>query len=128
VLNDIALRAMSSAINGPASAVQAIDCIENLLSTLTDRDLAVGLIVDDSGSPRVVFDAPGCEEPLAAAADEIAETPTHPLIRRRLRGMLEHLLAIVPPERHQAVEHRIADARQSRTVAAGVVRHRGYRS
>lgn len=109
LLNDIALRAMSSAINDPASVVQAIDCIENLLSTLADRDLAVGLIVDDAGSPRVLFDAPGWEEFLAAGADEIAETPMQPMVRRRLRAMLEHLLAIAPPERRAGVEHRIAE-------------------
>jgi uncharacterized membrane protein len=109
LLNDIALRAMSSAVNDPASAVQAIDSIENLLSTLVARDLAVGLIVDDGGTPRVLFDAPGWEEFLAAGADEIAETPMHPMVRRRLRAMLEHLLAVSPPERHRAVEHRLAE-------------------
>ena len=108
LLNDIALRAMSSAVNDPASAVQAIDGIENLLSTLAARDLAVGLIVDDGGTPRVLFDAPGWEEFLAAGADEIAETPMHPMVSRRLRAMLQHLLAVSPPERHRAVEHRLA--------------------
>ena len=108
LLNDIALRAMSPAINDPASAVQAIDSIENPLSNLADRDLAVGLIVDDAGSPRVVFDAPGWDEFLAAGADEIAETPMHPMIRRRLRAMLEQLLDIAPPERHPGLEQRIA--------------------
>ena len=108
LLNDIALRAMSPAINDPASAVQAIDSIENLLSTLADRDLAVGLIVDDAGSPRVVFDAPGWDEFLAAGADEIAETPMHPMSRRRLRAMLEQLLDIAPHERHPGLEQRIA--------------------
>ena len=109
LLNDIALRAMSSAVNDPASAVQAIDGIENLLSTLAARDLAVGLIVDDGGTPRVLFDAPGWEEFLAAGADEIAETPMHPMVSRRLRAMLQHLLAVSPPERHRAVEHRLAE-------------------
>ena len=100
---------MSTAINDPASAVQAIDCLENLLSTLADRDLAVGLIVDDAGSPQVVFDAPGWEEFLAAGADEVAETPMHPMVRRRLRGMLQHLMDIAPAERRAAIADRIAD-------------------
>jgi len=108
LLNDLALRAMSSAINDPASAAQAIDSIENLLSTLADRDLAVGLIVDDAGSPRVVFDAPGWEEFLAAGADEIAETLMQPMVRRRLRAMLEHLMIIAPPERRAPIAIRIA--------------------
>jgi len=108
LLNDIALRSMSLAINDPASTVQAIDCIENLLATLADRDLAVGLIIDDAGRPRVIFDAPGWDEFLAAGADEIAETAMQPMVRRRLHAMLEHLRDIAPPERRQAVEHRLA--------------------
>ena len=100
---------MSTAINDPASTVQAIDCIENLLSTLTDRDLAVGLIVDDNGAPRVVFDAPDWERFLAAGTDEIAETPMQPMARRRLRAMLEHLLQIAPAERRAPIASRIAD-------------------
>ena len=78
-------------------------------STLVDRDLAVGLIVDDAGSPRVVFDAPDWEEFLAAGADEIAETPMQPMVRRRLRAMLEHLLDIAPVERRAPIDGRIAD-------------------
>jgi uncharacterized membrane protein len=100
---------MSTAINDPASVVQALDAIEDLLSTLVLRDLAVGPIVDEVGSPKVVFDAPGWDEFLAAGADEIAETPMHPMVRRRLRTMLGDLLDIAPVERHPGIEQRIAD-------------------
>ena len=58
LINDIALRAMSAAINDPASAVQALDSIESLLTTLVLRDLAIGTIYDDTGTPRVVFNGP----------------------------------------------------------------------
>ena len=58
-----------------------------------------GLIVDDTGTPRVLFDAPDWEEFLAAGADEIAEAPMQPMVRRRLRAMLEHLVAVAPIER-----------------------------
>jgi uncharacterized membrane protein len=109
LLNDLTLRAMSPAINDPASAAQAIDSIENLLSTLVNRDLAVGLIIDDNGTPRVVFDAPDWEDFLTAGADEIAETPMQPMVRRRLRGMLEHLLDVAPAERRAPIARRIAD-------------------
>ena len=108
LLNDIALRAMSTAINDPASAVQAIDAVEGLLTVLVGRDLAVGVITDDSSDkPRVIFHAAGWEEFLAAGVDEIAETPMHPMIRRRLRVMLELLLSLAPDERHPGIEQRL---------------------
>ena len=78
LLNDIALRAMSTAINDPATAVQALDSIENLLTALVVRDLAIGVIDDDTNTGRVVFDAYDWEDFLAAGADEIAETHMHP--------------------------------------------------
>ena len=108
LLNDIALRAMSTAINDPATAVQALDSIESLLTTLVLRDLAIGVIDDDTNTCRVVFDAHHWEDFLAAGADDIAETPMHPMIRRRLRMMLDQILAIAPTERRLSVEQRIA--------------------
>jgi uncharacterized membrane protein len=108
LLNDIALRAMSTAINDPATAVQALDSIENLLTALVLRDLAIGVIDDDTNTRRVVFDAPNWEDFLAAGADEIAETQMHPMVQRRLRRMLDHLLAVAPVDRCPSLEHRIA--------------------
>lgn len=108
LLNDIALRAMSAAINDPASAVQAIDSIENLLTALVQRDLAVGVITDDLATPRVVFDAYDWDVFLAAGVDEIAEAPMLPTVRRRLSLMLEIVLASAPDQRRAGIEQRIA--------------------
>jgi len=109
LLNDLALRAMSSAINDPASAVQAIDAIEGLLTALVQRDLAVGTILDaGSGQPRVIFDAVDWDAYVAAGVDEIAQTPMHPMIHRRLGAMLALLLSIAPDERRPSIEQRIA--------------------
>ena len=108
LLNDIALRAMSPAINDPATAIQALDSIENLLTVLVRRDLAIGVIDDDTNTRRVVFDAYGWEDYLAAGADEIAETPMQPMVQRRLRKMLEQVHASAPIERRPSVERRIA--------------------
>ena len=66
LLNDIALRAMSPAINDPATAVQALDSIENLLTVLVRRDLAIGVIDDDTNTCRVIFDAYDWDDFLAA--------------------------------------------------------------
>jgi uncharacterized membrane protein len=108
LLNDIALRAMSPAINDPATAVQALDSIENLLTVLVGRDLAIGVIDDDANTRRVVFDAYDWEDFLSAGADEIGETGMHPIVARRLREMLEQVHANAPVERRSSVEHRLA--------------------
>jgi len=113
LLNDIALRAMSTAINDPATAVQALDSIENLLTALVVRDLAIGVIDDDTNTGRVVFDAHDWEDFLAAGADDIVETNMHPMVRRRLRTMLEHILAAAPVDRRPSVEQRIAALAQA---------------
>ena len=108
LLNDIALRALSAAVNDPATAVQALDAIEGLLQVLVVRDLEIGVITDDTGTPRVLLDDTDWETFLAAGVDEIACIPLHPIVSRRLRTLLEQLLAIAPAERRSSVERRIA--------------------
>jgi uncharacterized membrane protein len=99
---------MSVAVNDPATAVQALDSIENLLTVLVRRDLAIGVVDDDTNTSRVVFDAYEWEDFLTAGTDEIAETPMHPMVQRRLRQMLEHVHASAPDERRPSLERRIA--------------------
>ena len=113
LLNDIALRAMSTAINDPATAVQALDSIESLLTTIVVRDLAIGVL--ESGKGRVILDVFDWEKFLAAGVDEIAETQMHPMVRRRLLVVLDRVLAVAPAERRPTVEQRIARMR----VASG---------
>jgi uncharacterized membrane protein len=50
LLVDIGMRALSSAVNDPATAVQALDTIEGLLRPLVLRDLDVAEIADDAGA------------------------------------------------------------------------------
>ena len=110
---------MSTAINDPATAVQALDSIESLLSALVVRDLAIGVIDDDTHTHRLVFDARDWEDFLAAGADEIAETPMHPMIRRRLGRMLRELHAIAPTERRSSIDQRIVSLGKSSASASG---------
>jgi uncharacterized membrane protein len=108
LLNDIALRAVSTGINDPATAVQALDCIEGLLVTLVVRDLAIGVVSDETSTTRVLLDDPDWETYLAAGVDEIACLPAHPMIGRRLRTLLEQVSIAAPDERRAAVQARIA--------------------
>jgi uncharacterized membrane protein len=109
LLNDIALRAMSAAINDPASVIQAIDSIESLLTVLVQRDLAIGLVMDDANTARVIFNAHDWADFLAAGVDEIAQTPRPPMVDRRLRAMLELVLSVAPERRRPSIEQRMAE-------------------
>ena len=55
LLADIALRALSTAISDPATAVQVLDTTESLLRPLVSRDLDVAGVHDDAGTVRVVM-------------------------------------------------------------------------
>ena len=52
LLADIALRALSPAVNDPTTAVQALDAIDSLLRPLAGRALDVGRIHDAQGTLR----------------------------------------------------------------------------
>ena len=49
LLADIALRALSPAINDPATAVQVLDCLESLLGPLAARNALAGQLADAEG-------------------------------------------------------------------------------
>jgi uncharacterized membrane protein len=106
---------LSTAVNDPATAVQALDSIETLLLTLVNRDLAIGVISDETDTPRVLLDDPDWDTFLAAGVDEIACMPMHPMVRQRLRVLLKQILAVAPEERRPGVERRIVALDDGRT-------------
>jgi hypothetical protein len=55
LLADIGLRALSPAVNDPATAVQVLDTMQSILSPLVTRDLDVADIADGSGAVRLVL-------------------------------------------------------------------------
>jgi uncharacterized membrane protein len=108
VLTDIALRALSPAINDPTTAVQAIDTMDGLLRVLAVRDLAVGEIGGDDGTIRVRLALPSWDDYLELAVEEIAElTALLPTVRRRLTRLLDDLSEILPGDAQLGIErHR----------------------
>ena len=71
LLVDIAIKALSPAVNDPTTAVQALNQIEDLLRRLSTRDLEVGQVRDETGVLRLIFPTPTWEDFLMLAFDEI---------------------------------------------------------
>ncbi|HEY4168634.1 MAG TPA: DUF2254 domain-containing protein [Reyranella sp.] len=100
VIVDIAIKALSKAINDPTTAVLAIDQLHRLLRAVGRRHLHDDVIVDDNGKPRVIFRTPNWDDFVELSCREIrlygAENYQ---IARRLRAMLENLSATLPENR-----------------------------
>ena len=109
LLVDIALRALSPAINDPTSAVQALDQLDDVLQRLTRRSLGDGRLLDDAGRVLVRFPAPRWDAFVALAFDEIIVNGAGSIqVTRRLRALLDDLMSSAPPARRAPVSARIA--------------------
>ena len=71
LLVDIAIKALSPAINDPTTAVQALDQIEDLLRRMAKCRLDAGYARDAAGRLRLVFPMPTWLDYLALSFDEI---------------------------------------------------------
>lgn len=106
LLVDIAIKALSPAINDPTTAVQALDQIEDLLHRLGRRALDAGCVMDDRGDLRLVFPTPSWEDYLSLAFDEIRQYGASSVqVMRRLRSALLGLLdSVTEAERKELVQ------------------------
>jgi uncharacterized membrane protein len=104
LLVDIAIKALSPAINDPTTAVQALDQIEDLLLRLGQSDLAAGQARDGRGRLRLVVPVPGWDDFLVLAFDEIRYCGANSIqVMRRMRALLQDLQMQVPAERRPAL-------------------------
>ena len=105
LLVDIAIRALSAAVNDPTTAVQALDQIGDLLLRLGRRNLDIGVFRDRLGSVRVLVPVPSWDDFLNLAFDEIsAYGATSVQVMRRMNALVSDLLQAVPVERRPALE------------------------
>ena len=117
LLTDIGLRALSPAVNDPATAVQVLDTVESLLLPLAPRDLDVAEIADDTGTVRVVLALPSWDDYLQIALDDLIESSSQsPMVLLRTLAMLTSLLNAAPPQRQQSILWRL---RHVEELAAG---------
>jgi len=104
IVVDIAIRALSPAINDPTTAVLAIDQLHRMLRSVGKRNLRTDKIVDGSGKLRLVFRTPNWEDFVHLAFSEIRSCGANNLqIVRRLRAMIENLMQTLPVHRHPAL-------------------------
>jgi uncharacterized membrane protein len=113
LLVDIAIRALSPAVNDPTTAVMAIDHIEDMLRRIAGRRLEQGHVRAD-GRLRLVFPTPSWEDLVALATDEIRIYGARSVqVMRRLLAMLAELLLEVPEFRRGPLVDRQARVRRA---------------
>jgi len=104
MLVDVAIKALSPAVNDPTTAVQSLDRIEDLLRYAAPKHLSVGTVTDSHGAVRLVYPTPTWEDLVELALDEIrAFGAGQYQIARRLRALLDALIADVPEKRRPAL-------------------------
>jgi uncharacterized membrane protein len=109
ILVDIAIKALSPAINDPTTGVLAIDQLHHLLHLLGERQLDTGAVRGSSGEIRLLYRTPCWEDFVALAVTEIRLCgAASPQVTRRLQAMLEHLVQVVPEERVEALHKEMA--------------------
>jgi len=106
LLVDIAIKALSPAINDPTTAVQALDQIQDHLLRLGRRRLEIGAVRDSEGVVRLVVPYPTWDDFLRLAFDEIRFCgATSVQVMRRMRALISDLLTALEKERRPALEH-----------------------
>jgi uncharacterized membrane protein len=128
ILVDIAIRALSPAVNDPTTAVQVVDRIEDLLVDLYRRRPGPSLVLGDDAEPRGWVPAPTWTEYLELGLTEIRHYGMGSVqIERRLHAVYDRLaqvsaddaLARVELERRlldESLDARFSDAHE-RTIA-----------
>jgi uncharacterized membrane protein len=106
IVVDIALKALSPAINDPTTAVLAIDQLHRMLRAVGRRNLRTDEILNASGELRVIFRTPNWDDFVHLAFTEIrAYGASNVQIVRRLRAMIENLKATLPSHRRNELQH-----------------------
>lgn len=108
IIVDIALKALSPAINDPTTAVLALDQVHRMLRILGSRELRGEVLADDADQPRLIFRTPNWEDYVRIACREIRACGASNLqVARRMRAMLDSLLRTLPERRHAALREEL---------------------
>jgi uncharacterized membrane protein len=108
ILVDIAIKALSAAINDPTTAVMAIDQLHRLLRLVGLRDLRGEEFRDEAGELRLIFRTPNWEDYVHLACTEIRHCGAGSIqVMRRMRSMLDNLMQTLPQHRHAELRQQI---------------------
>ena len=106
ILVDIAIRALSPAINDPTTAVQVLDRIEDLLVELYRRRPGPSLVLDEDDEPRGRVPSPTWPDYLELGLTEIRHYGRESIqIARRLQAVYDRLAQETAGEATVRVEH-----------------------
>lgn len=127
---DIAERALSPSTNDPTTAVQALDQLHDLLRRLAVRRFPAPARTDRTGRVRVILPRPDFDSYVRLSLDEIRFYGAGSVqIVRRLRFLLEDLLAVAPPSRRaelrrqlHALDGELSDGVTQRVSSPAVLR------
>ena len=123
IVADVALKALSPAINDPTTGVLALDQLNRLLRVVGRRRLRGETIADQTGAPRVICRTPNWEDFVYVSCTEIrACGASNVQIARRLRAMLDNLVATLPRAPPRRARSRTPPARSVDYLG---LRHRG---
>jgi uncharacterized membrane protein len=106
LLVDIAIKALSPAINDPTTAVQALDQLGDLLLRLGSRRLEIGSFQDDLGRARLVVPFPSWDDFLHLSFEEILSCGAKSVqVMRRMKALVADLRALLPEQRHAGLKY-----------------------
>lgn len=118
IITDIAIKALSPAINDPTTAVLAIDQLHRLLRVVGRQHLHDDALRGTDGTVQVIFRTPDWDDFVTLSCREIRlYGASNYQIARRLRAMLENLRQTLPEARQPTLdtELRLLDAALDRT-------------
>jgi uncharacterized membrane protein len=107
ILVDIAIRALSPAVNDPTTAIQMLNHIEIFIEAVTERGHRVGAfaLVDPDGVERLVAPSRSVEDFLLLATTEIMDYGGRSIqVCRRLLALFDSLDVIIDPADRPALQ------------------------
>jgi uncharacterized membrane protein len=108
VIVDVAIKALSPAINDPTTAVIAIDQLQRLLRSVGRRDLRDEGMSDSQGQLRLIFHTPNWEDFVDLTFSEIRMYGAANLqVVRRLRSMIREVLRSLPEGRRELLRREL---------------------
>lgn len=105
LLVDIAIRALSPAVNDPTTAVGVLDDIDAILRRIGQRHVEANAVADADGVVRVIRAVPSWDDLVALALTEIHQYGRDSFqVERRLATLLRELPDVLPASRRAALD------------------------